>query len=235
VEIGAPAWNRIIQDGSPQLGVAVSEAELSQLARHAAELVRWNRKTNLTAITAPDEIAVKHVLDAMAPLPQIPAAAETLLDIGSGGGFPGLVLKILRPGLSVTLVEASRKKVSFLSHVIRTLGLKDTAALHTRVEALAAEPQYRHGFDVIVCRALCALDAFVSMALPLLAPGGHLIALKGRARETEAEMAMVSPLCVKNSIENKTLEDGRLVMRSVIYHLPRLNTERTLVIIRRAC
>lgn len=235
MEIGTPAWNRILQDGGQQLGVGVSAAELTLLTRHAAELVRWNRKTNLTAITAPDEIAIKHVLDAMAPLPQIPAAAETLLDIGSGGGFPGLVLKILRPGLSVTLVEASRKKVSFLSHVIRTLGLKDARALHTRVEALVAEPQYRHGFDVIVCRALCALDAFVALALPLLAPGGQLFALKGRANETDAEMAMVLSRFAKNSTQNEPPETGGLVMTSVIYHLPYLNTERTLVIIQRAC
>jgi 16S rRNA (guanine527-N7)-methyltransferase len=231
MEIGEPAWRRILQAGSLEMGGGITGIEMDQLALHAAELVRWNRKTNLTAITAPEEIAVKHVLDSMAPLPHLPAAGR-LLDIGSGGGFPGMVLKILRPDLSVTLIDASRKKVSFLSHMIRTLGLKDISALQARAEALAGEPAYAHRFDVIVSRALCALDAFVSMAMPLLAPDGLLIALKGRPEETEAEMAMV-PVGTKSTLENKTSEDSGPAMSSVIYRLPHLNIERTLVLIHR--
>jgi 16S rRNA (guanine527-N7)-methyltransferase len=224
----------MLQDGSLKMGGCVTDVELDQLTRHASELVRWNRKTNLTAITAPEEIAVKHVLDSMAPLPHIPLTAR-LLDIGSGGGFPGVVLKIMRPGLSVTLIDASRKKASFLSHVIRTLGLKDATALHTRAEALAAASQYRHGFDVIVCRALSGLDAFVTMALPLLAPEGLLIALKGKREEAEAEMAMVSSRCAHHQIANKPVDliDNRLVISSTPYRLSHLNVERTLVMIRR--
>jgi 16S rRNA (guanine527-N7)-methyltransferase len=231
METGAPAWRRIIQAGSLEMGRGVTEVEMDRLARHATELVRWNRKTNLTAITAPEEIAVKHMLDSMAPLRHLPETG-TLLDIGSGGGFPGMVLKVLRPGLSVTLIDASRKKVSFLSHIIRSLGLKDITALQTRVEALAGEPQYVHRFDVILSRALCALDAFVAMSLPLLAPDGLLIALKGKPEEADAEMAMV-PLEVKSTIHGKTSEDSRLVMSSEIYRLPFLNIERTLVLIHR--
>lgn len=232
MEIGAPAWNRIIQDGGPKLGVSVTDVEVAQLARHAAELVRWNRKTNLTAITTPEEIAVKHVLDSMAPLPHIPSAAGALLDIGSGGGFPGLVVKILRPQLSVTLIDGSRKKVSFLSHVIRTLGLKEATALHARAEALGAEPQYRMGFDVIVCRALCVLEAFVAMAMPLLAPSGLLIALKGRVEEAEAEMAMVSPLCPHPPDAGRPPAETGPSISSVTYQLPHLDIQRTLVVIR---
>lgn len=112
MEIGAPAWRRMLQAGSLEMGRAITEVEMDQLALHATELIRWNRKTNLTAIRVPEEIAVKHVLDSMAPLPHLPAAGR-LLDIGSGGGFPGMVLKILRPGLSVTLIDASRKKSVF--------------------------------------------------------------------------------------------------------------------------
>jgi 16S rRNA (guanine527-N7)-methyltransferase len=231
VEIGSPAWRRVIQAGSLEMGAGVTDFELDQLGRHAAELVRWNRKTNLTAITLPEEIAVKHVLDSMAPLPYIPVTGA-LLDIGSGGGFPGVVLKILRPGLSVTLVDASRKKVSFLSHVIRTLGLKAITALHTRAEALAGESR-AHRFDVIACRALCSLDVFVAMALPLLAPEGLLIALKGKPDEAEAEMAKISPLCSTKVMVDNVPEEGRLAMSAAKYHLPHSNIERTLVMIRR--
>ncbi|MFH0725352.1 MAG: 16S rRNA (guanine(527)-N(7))-methyltransferase RsmG [Pseudomonadota bacterium] len=230
MEIGASAWRQIVQAGSLEMGAEVTGFQMDQLALHSAELIRWNRKTNLTAITTPEEIAVKHVLDAMAPLPHLPASG-TLLDIGSGGGFPGVVLKILRPDLSATLIDASRKKVSFLSHVIRTLGLKDISALQARAEALAGEPPYAHRFDVIVSRALCALDAFVAMALPLLAPDGLLIAFKGRPEEAEAEIAIV-PAYAKSTVTNKTSEDRGLAISSVIYRLPRLNIERTLVLIR---
>lgn len=228
MEIGSPSWQKIIREGADEMGVALTDTQHEQLARHAMELLRWNRKTNLTAITDPTEVAVKHVLDSLAPLPIIPPGAR-LLDIGSGGGFPGLVLKIASPHLSITLVDSVRKKVSFLNHVIRTLGLKDIQACHSRVEALAEISPYSHGFDVIVCRALCALEAFVSMALPLLAPAGTLIALKGREEETKSEMAGILANCAQTSGNKMRGGDGNAQFRATSYRLPHLNIERTLV------
>jgi 16S rRNA (guanine527-N7)-methyltransferase len=228
LEVGSPAWKGMIRDGAGQLGVQVTERQLALFGRHAALLLHWNRKTNLTAITAPGEVAVRHVVDSLAALPHLPERGA-LLDIGSGGGFPGLVLKIARPALSVTLIDAARKKVSFLSHVIRSLGLSDIAARHIRAEGLQDG-----SFDVVICRALCALPEFIDMALPLLAPKGRLIAMKGRIEETEAEIAHCTAGRYPPEGPQDPAPGGRpfsISMRA--YPLPFEETERTLVTIDR--
>ena len=153
----------------------------------------------------------------------------SLLDVGSGGGFPGIPLKILMPSLSVTLIDSSRKKNSFQRHVIRTLGLANIAALQTRVEALSAvadrlrggEP---HAFSVIVCRAFTDLARFVELAMPLLAPAGRLIAMKGRIGASE--LAGASRLIARLSQTGAVLYS-----RTVSYNLPFLGAERCLFIL----
>ena len=123
MEIGSEKWKNIIKDGAKTMEIHIDQEQVDQCALHAVELMKWNQKTNLTTITDPLEVAVKHFLDSMAPAPLISQSSK-MLDIGSGGGFPGIPLKILIPSLSVTLIDASRKKVSFLSYLIRTLKLK---------------------------------------------------------------------------------------------------------------
>jgi 16S rRNA (guanine527-N7)-methyltransferase len=228
MEIGSSEWNHVLIEGGEKLRTTVGKVELQQLTRHAQELIRWNAKTNLTAITDPIEIAIKHILDSIAPLPHISQDGR-LLDIGSGGGFPGLVLKIFHPQLEVTLIEASRKKASFLSHVIQTLGLRNVKALHTRAESLAEDPLYSHFFNFIVSRALCDLSTFVTMALPLLAPGGKIITLKGRSDEAESEMAQLN---ADNDLlfKKKYISEHHPWQISIEkYQLPFLNAERSLV------
>jgi len=184
MQIGDPEWNRMIVTGAETLGVRVSAAQAAQFEAHIRELLLWNRKTNVTAITQPFEVAIKHVVDSLAIARWIHPEAS-VLDVGSGGGFPGIPLKILVPSLSVTLIDSSRKKISFQRHVIRTLGLVNIDAVQTRIEALSADPGYLQGgspnaFSVIVCRAFTDLARFVEMAMPLLAPAGMIIAMKGR-------------------------------------------------------
>lgn len=168
-------WKRIIASGAGEMGIRFSGAPMEQLVRFAKLLNEWNGKINLTAITDPGEVAVKHFLDSMAGLPYIPEKGS-LLDIGSGGGFPGLVIAVLRPALSVTSIDSVRKKVSFQQQLIRTLGLASARALHTRAEALSAKAER---YDIVVSRALGALDMFVTLGLPVLAERGRLIAYKG--------------------------------------------------------
>jgi len=182
--IGSSDWQHLIRDAANRLGVEIGAAATEKFAVHARELLRWNQKMNLTAITDPAAMALKHFVDAVSALRVLPPGGR-LLDIGSGAGFPGIPLKIVRPALAVTLVDASRRKVSFLTHLIRILALKETAARHVRVEALAADPQYAGRFDVVVCRAFSDLAGFVAAGLPLLAPGGRLVAMKGRTAEAE--------------------------------------------------
>jgi 16S rRNA (guanine527-N7)-methyltransferase len=223
MEIGSQEWQNLIREGAALLfdscALRVSDFQTEQFAVHAAEMLKWNRKTNLTAITEPFEIAVKHFLDSIAPAPLIPPGSK-VLDIGSGAGFPGIPLKILLPSLSVTTIDASRKKVNFQKHVIRTLKSKDSdfigiESLHIRAEDLAKDPAFANTFDVIVCRALSSLDMFVSLATPLLAKQGMMIALKGKTDASEIEAA--EKCGVSATVKS--------------YKLPYLDAERMIVVL----
>ncbi len=170
MHLGSADWKKLIVDGALRMGIDLSGEHTAAFARHAAELMQWNRKTNLTAITDPKAVALKHFVDCLAPVPKIPQCIR-VLDIGSGGGFPGIPLAIVRPDLQVILIDASRKKISFLKHLIRTLPLAHTQALHIRSESLAADPDHAGAYGVIICRAFAALDDFITAAKPvLLAP-----------------------------------------------------------------
>ena len=133
-EIGSRQWQKLIMDGARQLGIAIDEHICAAFATHAAELIHWNRKINLTAITDPRDIAVRHFIDSLVPAKFIPNGAR-LLDIGSGAGFPGLPLKIVKPSLSVFLIDGTRKKINFLKHMIRSLNLDQSEARHIRAES----------------------------------------------------------------------------------------------------
>ena len=227
MEIGDPEWNRLIVNGAETLGVKVSAFQVAQFGAHIRELLLWNRKTNLTAITLPSEVAIKHVVDSLAIARWIHPEAS-VLDVGSGGGFPGIPLKILMPSLSVTLIDSSRKKNSFQRHVIRTLGLVNIAAWQIRVEALSANPDCLRGgnpaFSIIICRAFTDLAHFVEMAMPLLAPSGMMLAMKGKI--SSEELAEVSSLVFRLSQAGTVLHS-----QTISYHLPVLDAERCLYIL----
>ncbi len=223
MEVGAAAWNKLVSDGADVLlNIRVSPLQLEQFATHIRELTLWNQKTNLTAITDPAEAAVKHVVDSLAAARWIPPET-TVLDVGSGGGFPGIPLKILMPSLSVTLIDASRKKNSFQRHIIRTLKLDGITALQQRVETLATAPDHMSAFSVIICRAFTHLSHFIETAAPLLKPDGVMIAMKGNISDdekTSADAAVVRLLQTGNALQS----------RVVPYVLPFLNSERCLYI-----
>ncbi len=184
MEIGSEEWGRLIKDGARSLGVELAQVHIGLFAEHALELLKWNRVTNLTAITGAAEMALNHYVDSLAPAGLIPPGAA-LIDVGCGGGFPGLPLHIVIPGLKTTLVDASRKKVSFLRHVIRKLGLEGIEALHTRIEDLPIETGATAAPTVLISRAFSATATFVRLALPLIGCRGKLIALKGEVPPAE--------------------------------------------------
>ena len=184
MQIGSKEWAALLTDGARNFDIELESDQIRLFADHARELMRWNETFNITAITDPRDIALKHYLDSLPAARHIPPDA-TLLDIGSGGGFPGIPLKILLPSLTVTLIDASRKKVNFLKYAIRTLKLEHTEAIHGRAESLANDPSYRQRFDTIISRALSALPAYIRLAQPLLAAGGMIIALKGRSDDID--------------------------------------------------
>jgi 16S rRNA (guanine527-N7)-methyltransferase len=227
MQIGSKEWSDLIIDGAATFDISLDHRHTDQFAIYAAELVKWNQKINLTTITNPLEVAVKHFLDSLPATRIIPMGA-TLLDIGSGGGFPGLPLKILMPSLSVTLIDASRKKVSFLKHVIRTLKLDNIEALHIRAEDLTSDPLYLNRFNVIISRAVSSLQLFCRLALPLLAKEGVMVALKGGVVSDEV-----------NDLQGRGLGnggDGKTVGRQFFvtvetYNLPILSFARSIIII----
>ena len=226
MQIGSKKWKNLIDNGAKELDVKIDQVKKDQFVIHALELVKWNQKINLTAITDPFEIAVKHFLDSIAPAPVIPPDAS-LLDIGSGGGFPGIPLKVLMPSLSVTLIDASRKKVNFLKHVIRTLKLENIEALDVRAEDLARDRTFANNFDVIISRALSSMDTFVLMALPLLSKDGIIIVMKGKTskEEIESEYSLIKKMSgISEGNENN------ITLNSIKYTLPYLHSERSVLI-----
>jgi 16S rRNA (guanine527-N7)-methyltransferase len=186
MKIGSNKWSQLVIDGARVFDLDLDRGHTELFAAHAKELLHWNHTINLTTITDPFEVAVKHFVDSLAPVKLISPGA-TLLDIGSGSGFPGIPLKIIMPALAVTLIDASRKRVNFLKHVIRTLKLVGIEALHIRAEDLADDPAYCRHFDIITSRALTDLKSFIRQARPLLAVNGRMIALKGLVDQTELE------------------------------------------------
>lgn len=230
IDLGSLKWKTLIIEGAGKLGIEVSEKQAALFGDHAREMMLWNRRTNLTAVTDPSEIAIKHYLDAIAAVPFIKPDVS-LLDVGSGGGFPGIPLKIMLPSLRVTLLEARRKRTSFLKHVMRSLGIADVKVINDRLEQMNDLLPSDAGFDVIVSRAFSDLEQFAAHALPLLNPGGCLVAYKGISGDKlDAEVAGLEKMTIKNS-GKQYLEQTRLSIDIQSFVLPWLEIERTLIVI----
>ncbi len=168
----------IFIQGLQQLGLASIQPgtyQFEQFLRYRQELLAWNTRINLTAITDPEEVLTKHFLDSLSLLIVYDRPGTHLLDIGAGAGFPGLPLKIVRPEWQVLLCEATGKKVTFLRHIIEVLQLKNVAAVHGRAEELAHNAEYRASFDVVTARAVASLPTLLEYAAPFCRVGGQII------------------------------------------------------------
>ncbi|HWZ17936.1 MAG TPA: 16S rRNA (guanine(527)-N(7))-methyltransferase RsmG [Ktedonobacteraceae bacterium] len=165
-------------EGLDKLGLELTEQQSKQFLRYQQELLDWNTRVNLTSITKPEEVLIKHFLDSLSLLLAFDAPEARLLDIGTGAGFPGLPLKIVRPRWQLLLLEATGKKVAFLQHLIETLHVTSIAAMHGRAEELAHKGQYRAAFDVVTARAVASLPALLEYASPFCRVGGQIILQK---------------------------------------------------------
>jgi 16S rRNA (guanine527-N7)-methyltransferase len=226
MQIGSKKWQNIIYEGAKHLDIQIDKRKIDQFAVHAMELMKWNQKINLTAITDPFDIAVKHVLDSIAPVKIIPSHAS-LLDIGSGGGFPGIPLKISLPSLSVTLIDASRKKVNFLKHIIRTLELENINALHVRAAKFAREPDIAKSFDVVISRALSSMTSFAWTAIPFLNNEGVIIAMRGNVSDNDIQLLRASVNKKHDSHMGDDTQTFEIRMRR--YLLPYVKSKRSMV------
>lgn len=180
---------QLLADGARTFGITLTPAQLDAFETYYGELLAWNARANLTAITGREQVIVKHLLDSLSLAPLIHKDTTTLIDIGSGAGFPGLPLKIALPHLRVTLLEATGKKVAFLKHIIAALNLRDATALHARAEDLARNPAHRENYDVAVARAVAELATLLEYALPFVCVGGVFIAQKGVDVDDEVRRA----------------------------------------------
>jgi len=191
------------------LDVALSEEHSGQLLRLLDELMKWNRTHNLTAITKREEMITHHLLDSLS----VNAAleGETVADVGTGAGFPGLPLAVVNPKRAFTLIDSNNKKVRFVAHAARTLGLSNVAAVHARAEA----PRVGKPFDTVVARAFAALPELLEKVAPLCGPRTRVLAMKGK--RPDDEVAAVPAIW-------KVIETRALTV-------PGLNAERHLVIL----
>jgi len=197
--------------GAAQLGLTLSDVQFDQLQGYLALIQKWNKVYNLTAVRDPQEMLTHHVLDsltAVAPLLRhTGGAAARVLDVGSGGGLPGIVLAICRPELDVSCVDTVGKKAAFIQQVAASLKLPNLRGVHARVESLSGP------FDVICCRAFAALPDFVNWSRGALAPTGVWMAMKGKHPQEEID----------------ALPQGVQVFHVEPLHVPELDVERCMV------
>jgi 16S rRNA (guanine527-N7)-methyltransferase len=173
----------ILKEGLGSLDIAVSASQLEMLEVYCRRLIEYNQKVNLTAITEPEEIAKKHFLDCAA-CQYLIRSGSSCADIGTGAGFPGMVLAIIRPDISMTLFDSLNKRLIFLNELADELGVR-VKCVHARAEDAGKNPLYREKYDVALSRAVARLPLLCEYTLPFVKKGGCLLALKGPEVENE--------------------------------------------------
>lgn len=239
MRINSPQWRKLMrrQVENARIDVPSDAQDLKQnlkqdlridkIVAFVSELLAWNKKTNLTAITDAEEVAEKHIIDSLIPAKFIPENAS-VLDLGTGGGFPGIPLKIFMPSLSVIMVDSARKKINFLKYVIRVLNLQNIFAHQFRVETLSDHPDFAGQFDVAISRAFTSLAKFLALAAPLIKPDGMIIAMKGKEVEKEINDLKLAGIGGNLYLINK--KEMRLQIEK--YRLPVSGDERSLVMVK---
>ncbi len=186
---------RLIADAR-ELHITLTDRHLAAFETCYRELVAWNQRFNLTAITDREGVLVRHFLDSLSCLKALPRAeleaGARVIDVGTGAGFPGLPLKIVCPGMRLTLLEATAKKVAFLEHLVRVLDLERVDAIHGRAEELGQNPAHREQYDWALARAVAELPTLAEYLLPLARVGGAVLAQKGQDAAAEVHGADTS-------------------------------------------
>ena len=184
----------LLVEGAKVFGIHLDDKTIEAFDLYLRELLKWNEKMNLTAIRSEKGVILKHFLDSLSVFPHLPKISS-LLDIGSGAGFPGIPLKMIQPSLEVTLIDSVRKKIDFQSHIIRTLGLKGIGAIHGRVQDKQILQALGGRFDGTIARAFSDLDTLLLLSFPFLKKGGILLAMKGEVAGKELKRL---PLSTRN-------------------------------------
>ena len=179
----------LLEQGLAELGIAPPAGAVEKLMRYGQLLLEQNQVMNLTAITRPEEVATLHFLDSAALLGCAGLAGASLVDVGTGAGFPGVVLKVLAPDLRLTLVDSLGKRLDWLETVCQALGLEGVTLRHDRAEELAQEPDWREAFDFAAARAVADLRVLAELCLPFVRVGGRFLAMKAADCQAEVDAA----------------------------------------------
>ena len=197
-----------------KLGILPTKEQMQQLEKFYRLLIEWNQKINLTRITEKEEVYLKHFYDSLTIVKEIDLSkVETLCDVGTGAGFPGIVLKIFYPNLKIILIDSLLKRVNYLNEIIKELELKDIKAIHTRGE------EYHETFDVVTARAVANIEKLLKYTMHLVNKNGKLIAMKGNIDEELTEE-------VKKKINKKYK-----IIKINKFLLPKENSNRSLIVI----
>ena len=198
-----------------KINIELTKEQKSQLEKFYQLLIEWNKQINLTRITDKEDVYLKHFYDSLTIAKVIDLSKiDTLCDVGTGAGFPGIVLKIVYPNLKITLVDSLQKRINYLNQIIKELNLKDIKAIHTRGE------DYKETFDVVTSRAVANIETLVKYTMHLVNKKGIFIAMKGNI-----DNELTKPIEKKLSRKYKIIKIEK-------FQLPKENSERSLVVIK---
>lgn len=213
----------LLEEGAKEFGIDLSQEELKCFSKYKELLKEWNEKINITAITEDSEIDIKHFLDSISVIKDgYVKEGSRIIDIGTGGGFPGVPIKILEPSTEVTLLDGLNKRLKFLDIVIEELGLSGIETVHGRAEELSRKKEYRESYDIAVSRAVASLNTLLEYCIPFVKVGGYFIAMKGPEVDEEIEMS-------KNALEKL----GGELEKRIDVKLPQSDITHNLLFIRK--
>ena len=212
-------FNEELLEKSSTMGVRFSVEQIDKFYKYMNLLIEWNEKINLTAITEPSEIILKHFIDSITILKEI-EDGSILVDVGTGAGFPGVPLSIMNPTLKITLVDSLNKRLIFLQEVVKELKLENVELIHARAEEFGQNKKYREKFDIATSRAVANLSSLSEYLVPLVKIGGKVISMKAGNAGQEIEEAQTAIKVLGGCI--KKIDE---------FNLPQSNIERTIITI----